>query len=181
MGKNIDKDTPPKFGYKNLFAVFLIVLTLFFLWRYISTPGLSVEEVVSNSDQYIGTVVTVRGIATGTLIESTLSECEPFSCDCNETFASYFVLGSKQDLQSSTGMNYQKIIVNALNCHGDECSMHCDQFVHKIGDEYSFTGVLNDNHFGDLSLENVNLNRAMNKVGWVWLPVQTLGGKFNIR
>ena len=181
MDKTTEKDIPPKFGFKNLFAIFLIVLTLFFLWRYLSPPGLPVEEILSNPDKYIGTVITVRGIATSTIIESTLNECEPFSCDCNYTAARYLILGPKDNSGSTSLITEKSIFINALDCRGNECSMQCEYFVHKIGDEYSFTGILDDTNWDNLSLESVNLNRSMNKVGWVWLPVQTLGGNFDLK
>jgi hypothetical protein len=167
--------------FKIILTIALITIALYFLWRYIAPPGIPVEEVISRSDEYIGSTITVRGVAIGVLYESTLSECVPFSCDCNDTNANYLFIGPEKGTHSEVGSIDPTLFINALECRGDVCTMYCDRLVYKNGQTYSFTGVLTDGYFGELSLENVNLNRSMRKLSLFWLPVSQFGGQIDLK
>jgi len=164
-----------------LIGIALIAATVYFLLRFVMPPGISTEDVVANSDEYLGRTITVRGIAAGMIFEATLNECEPFECDCNTTYSKYFFLGPGKRDNLGYGLIETLLIVNALDCNGNECTMSCERLVYKNGQMYAFTGRLDEGFRGELSLEDVNLNKSYRRVGLFWLPVSQFGGQIDVR
>ena len=170
--------------YKRIILIIglaIIAVAFYFLLRFTIPPGISIEKVLLHPENYLGRTITVRGVAVGMIFDSTLNECEPFECDCNSTHSNYLYIGSEQGENKGYGSFDSWLFINALECRGDECTMYCDRLVYKNGQTYTFTGKLEDGFMGELSLEDVNLNKSSRKVGLFWLPVSQFGGQIDVR
>lgn len=169
----------PRKDYLIYSAAVLTAFLLFLLWRTILPPGIPVEKVTRNTEQYLGKTITIRGFARGIAYQTTLIDCAPFVCDCNDTTASYFLFGPEPVAKPNPVDRDQSLYVKALDCRGNDCTLVCDGFVHNRGEQYSFTGKLSDTLYG-MSLVNVNLEKSKHKVGWFWVPVSQNGGKIDL-
>ena len=161
-----------------ILILFLAFLGFYFFPRYsLFAPGISVSKVLSNVETYDGKEITIRGYNQGPLIFSTAVQCEPPTCDCNTTNATHLILEGQTE--HSRFDNEKSILVEVLNCKGDECNLVCEGFYPVYGRQYAFHGKL-INHGYQIVLEDVNFEKSKQKTGKFWVRVKQLGGEIDL-
>ncbi|NOQ96389.1 MAG: hypothetical protein GQ555_07205 [Desulfobacterales bacterium] len=147
----------------------------FFSKVSIIPPGVSVSRVLSDPGYYDGKEVIIRGYSQGPIFVSTLILCEPPTCDCNSTYARHLILTNEKDYED---IETQSILVEALECKGDECKLVCAGFTPNDGLQYAFHGVMKDDGY-QITLIDVNLDKSKRKTGILWIPVMQQGGEID--
>lgn len=149
-------------GAIGLLAVSAIV------WRYGSLSTWDLERrslranyIIENYREYEGDRVVIRGI--GKLIRmQTLVACVPDYCGCNRAWGDFFV---------------GDILVEEVECSGNQCNLFCSPFDPVEGNEYLIMGTVITRSYNNqpgkpgLSLINVDIEKSrMFKNGsWVYL------------
>lgn len=162
-------------------GIILVCLVSFLLFYSLSkaasfSPGISVSRALSHPDRYEGKLITVRGHFAGSIIVSTLILCDPPSCDCNDTHAHQLLL---TDSPGFRDIYSRSLVVDALDCRGDECTLLCEGFTPAERGQYAFRGKL-IKEGKKMVLTEVDLDRSKRKTGFLWLPIRQLGGEIDL-
>ena len=140
----------------------------------------TVSEVWASRDELEGQRITARGYFGWLETQQTRQACKPNTCNCNATRASRILLydgGVTTPAEREVGVPPKHIVMEILDCRGDECVMICRPINPETRDELEFTGVLHiageDTAHPYLMLEDVELENARQKVNEDWQPVST--------
>ena len=163
----------------------LLLATIAILSQYRAAPSdhvYTVSEALTKRTELNGQRITVRGYS---LFEyaQTLLLCQPRRCDCNQTYTRYLLLVDADTIAASQlgPINTEQlIVVDMLDCQGDECSLTCRPINPKTTNELELTGRFHYDPTTSVypTLDSVELDLAREKIGGVWQPVKT--GTFTI-
>lgn len=143
----------------------------------------SVAEAWEARQRLNGKKVTLRGYFGKLEIAQTLMYCDPPRCDCNVTSASRIALQDERTTASpSEAFPHKIVLLDILECKGDECTLVCSPIDPLNPNEVEVTGTLRlmeaDKPYSYLLLEVIEMKDIRQRVEGRWQPVPT--GTFEV-
>lgn len=143
----------------------------------------SVAEAWEARQQLNGKKVTLRGYFGKLEIAQTLMYCDPPRCDCNATSASRIALQDERTTASpSEAFPHKIVLLDILECRGDECTLVCSPIDPLNPNEVEVTGTLRlmdaDKPYSYLLLEVSEMRNIRQRLDGRWQPVPT--GTFEV-
>jgi hypothetical protein len=168
-------------------CVFFVFVSL--AWLIVGCAGekpegpFTVSEAWEARERLNGKRVTLRGYFGKLEIAQTLMYCDPPRCDCNATSASRIVLQDERTtVSTSEAFPQKKVVLEILECRGDECTLVCSPIDPMNPNEMEVTGILRlmdaDKPYAYLLLEVAEMKDIRQRVDGRWQPVPT--GSFEV-
>ena len=166
---HIQSKSPGKTMWIIIIGAIVFLAISIFVWRYgsftiwnLERISLGVDEVIDNYQEYEGTQIVLRGYGK-LVVGQTLLLCEPDFCGCNSSFGDFYI---------------GDILVEGVQCSGDQCILYCTPINPKDGNEYLLIGILvdrSDENQGEqpgLSLTKVDFDKSRKFIVGRWAPIK---------
>ncbi|MEW6649188.1 MAG: hypothetical protein AB1453_03245 [Chloroflexota bacterium] len=142
--------------------------------------ALSIAEAWEARERINGKTVTLIGYFGKLEVAQTLQLCDPPRCDCNTTRASrigLFDQGSIEAVAESEEYPKKMVILDMLQCKGDQCVIHCSPIDPSNTNELEVTGtfqiVNSDTPYPYLLLSVSEPIDIRQRINGNWQPVPT--------
>lgn len=153
----------------SIIGTILFLTVSIIIWRYgnfatwnLERSSVSVEQVLDNYEEYEGKRIVLRGY--GTLaVSQTLVECMPDYCGCNTSLGEFYI---------------GDILVEEVECSGDQCDLFCTPFHPEDGSQYLIIGIIvirSDEYQGGqpkLSLTEVDFEKSGKMLFGRWVSIK---------
>lgn len=158
----MQESTKPRYKFIiiPLVASLLFVLfgALFFKPEYIT-----ITQAMTEPSKYLNEQIRVRGW-TDFVVEQTLLECDPPSCDCNLSSGRLYLSDERVESSEILSSSSNRLLISGVDCDGDECGLTCKPFDPRSDKAYEFVGTLKSE---PLRLDEIDFNSS-SRLLWGW-------------